>query len=105
MAFVIKQRKLLYCVNIGDLIEMDIEARENWTGNHCVVPARRATLNGAREVLTDNGFLLSMIGHHRPLIFITLLFALFSGERRNMLFLNDCFSIVPPVSFIAPHPS
>lgn len=33
--FVIKQKKLLPDVNIGDLIETDTGAVENWTVNHC----------------------------------------------------------------------
>lgn len=33
-AFVIKQKKLLPGVNIGDLIETDTGAVENWTLNH-----------------------------------------------------------------------
>lgn len=32
--FVIKQKKLLLGVNIGDLIGTDTEAVENWTVNH-----------------------------------------------------------------------
>lgn len=39
--FVIKQKKLLLGVNIGDLIETDTGPIENWTVNHCV-PARLA---------------------------------------------------------------
>lgn len=41
--FVIKQKKLLLAVNIGDLIETDTEAVENWTVNH-YVPAKLAIL-------------------------------------------------------------
>lgn len=36
-AYVIKQKKLLLCVNIGDLIETDTGSIENWTVNHCVL--------------------------------------------------------------------
>lgn len=43
--FVIKQKKLLLGVNIGDLIEMDTGAIENWTVNH-YVPAKLAILRG-----------------------------------------------------------
>lgn len=34
VTFVIKQKKLLHDVNIGDLIETDTGAVENWTVNH-----------------------------------------------------------------------
>lgn len=43
--FVIKQKKLLPGVNIGDLIETDTEAVGNWTVNH-YVPAGLAIRRG-----------------------------------------------------------
>lgn len=43
--FVIKQKKLLPRVNIGDLIETDTGAVENWTVNH-YVPVGVAILRG-----------------------------------------------------------
>lgn len=46
--FVIKQKKLLPGVNIGDLIETDTGAVENWTVNHRV-PASLAILRGSHR--------------------------------------------------------
>lgn len=48
-AFVIKQKKLLPGVNIGDLIETDTGPAENWMVNHRV-PAEACCLE---EVFTD----------------------------------------------------
>lgn len=45
VTFIIRQKKLLFSVNIGDLIETDTGAVENWTVNHCV-PVRLAIQRG-----------------------------------------------------------
>lgn len=67
-SFVIKQKKLLPCVNIGDLIETDTGAVENWTVNH-YVPIGIAILRGFEPLLTDNRFFsFALIGHYRNLL-------------------------------------
>lgn len=48
-AFVIKQKKLLHDVNIGDLIETDTAAVENWTVNHWS-PARLTVGKTLRDI-------------------------------------------------------
>lgn len=49
--FVIKQEKLLHCVNIGALIEADTLAVENWRVNHSV-PASLACATRFAQLLT-----------------------------------------------------
>lgn len=63
--FVIKQEELLPGVNIGDLIETDTGAIEDWTVNHCV-PVGFAILRGLTWILTDSGvfFTSTLIVHY-----------------------------------------
>lgn len=56
-AFVIKQKKLLHCFNMRDLIETNKSSTENWTVNHGV-PVRLSILKqSVEQILADNDFL------------------------------------------------
>lgn len=50
VTFVIKQKKLLPGVNIGDVIETDTGAVGNWTVNHCVPAPTRRPLGASSDI-------------------------------------------------------
>lgn len=90
--FVIKQKKLLPSVNIGDLIETDTGAVENWTVNHCV-PARLAFQRGLHRYWQIIAF--ALIGHYRNLTFISIpiIVIVLSTSRCSCDFLQLCLRV------------